>query len=118
MSTDPRVALDQLVDALREHLAAAANRRGDDDLRVERAYIAVADAFEVYEDALYTAYEEVTPFELFDDVEDAREDGDDYFDDLEDDEDDEDLDGDDLDDDEDDEDEEFDDVEIVGDDED
>lgn len=118
MSTDPRVALDQLVDALREHLAAAANRRGDDDLRVERAYIAVADAFEVYEDALYTAYEEVTPFELFDDVEDAREDGDDYFDDLEDDEDDEDLDGDDLDDDEDDEDEELDDVEIVGDDED
>ncbi|GAB3053754.1 hypothetical protein [Sediminivirga luteola] len=114
MSTDPRIALDQLVDALREHLAAAANRRGDDDLRVERAYIAVADAFEVYEDALYTAYEEVTPFELFDDVEDAREDGDDYFDDLEDDEDAEDetdLDGDDLDEEDEEEDEDLDDVE-------
>lgn len=39
--------------------------------------MALADAFEIYEDAIYTAYDEVTPFELFDDVEDAKEDDDD-----------------------------------------
>lgn len=36
--------------------------------------MALADAFEIYEDAIYTAYDEVTPFELFDDVEDAKAD--------------------------------------------
>lgn len=37
----------------------------------------MADAFEVYEDALYQAYDEVTPFELYDDVEDAADDDED-----------------------------------------
>lgn len=74
MTTDPRKALATLVNALEEHLSAAADRRGEQDPRVEAAYSAVADAFESYEDALYGAYDEVTPFELYDDVEDARED--------------------------------------------
>ncbi|GAB3567135.1 hypothetical protein [Spelaeicoccus albus] len=74
MTTDPREALAALVSALEEHLVAAADRRGEQDPRVEAAYTSVADAFEVYEDALYQAYDEVTPFELYDDVEDALDD--------------------------------------------
>jgi hypothetical protein len=41
---------------------------------VEAAFFAVADAFEVYEDALYEAYNEVTPLQVFDDEEDEDED--------------------------------------------
>ncbi|WP_248760579.1 hypothetical protein [Pseudarthrobacter sp. SSS035] len=70
MSIDPRVALQSLTTALEEHLIAASNRRGDGDPAVEAAFFAVSDAFEVYEDALYEAYNEVTPLQVFDDEED------------------------------------------------
>jgi hypothetical protein len=69
MSIDPRVALQSLTTALEEHLIAASNRRGDGDPGVEAAFFAVADAFEVYDDALYEAYSEVTPLQVFDDEE-------------------------------------------------
>ena len=88
MSTDPSAALEDFLSSVREHFAASAHRTSDTDPRVEAAYMALADAFEIYEDSLYTAYGEVTPFELFDDVEDDREDGDDDYDDEDDDEDD------------------------------
>jgi hypothetical protein len=67
MATDPRAALDRLIAALEAHLGAAQRRRGDDDPAVEAAYAQLADAFEVYDEALYTAHDEVTPFELPDD---------------------------------------------------
>jgi len=51
------------------------NPRGDGDPAVEAAFFAVADAFEVYEDALYEAYNEVTPLQVFEDEEDEDEDG-------------------------------------------
>ncbi|MEN8582413.1 hypothetical protein B1A87_006875 [Arthrobacter sp. KBS0703] len=75
MSIDPRVALQSLTAALEEHLVAASNRRGDGDPSVEAAFFAVADAFEVYEDALYEAYNEVTPLQVFDDEEDDEDEG-------------------------------------------
>ena len=100
MTPDPRAALARLVAALEDHLAAAADRRGETDPAVAAAYQRVADAFEVYEEAIYDAYDEVTPFVLYDDVEDDREDDDDLDEDSEDDEDTEDED--DLDDDSDD----------------
>lgn len=84
MSTDPRVSLDALVSALQEHLAAATNKRGEDDPTLEHTYYALADAFEGYEDALYDATGEVTPLDIFEDDEDE----DDDFEDLDDDEDD------------------------------
>jgi hypothetical protein len=43
---------------------------------VEAAFFAVADAFEVYEDALYEAYNEVTPLQVFDDEDDEEEESD------------------------------------------
>lgn len=76
MSIDPRVALQSLTAALEEHLVAASARRGEGDPTVEAAFFAVADAFEVYEDALYEAYTEVTPLQVFDeDEENDDEDG-------------------------------------------
>jgi hypothetical protein len=110
MTTDPRAALDRLVAALEAHLAAAGRRHGEADPAVVAAYQTLADAFETYDDALYAAYDEVTPFILYDDAEDD-EDSDDEDSDDEDSDDEDDLDvDDDLDDlddeDEDDEDDE------------
>jgi hypothetical protein len=88
MTSDPRAALDRLVAALEAHLQAASRRTGEVDPAVAAAFQTLADAFTAYDESLYAAYDEVTPFVLYDEAED---------DDLDDDEDDED---DDLDDDE------------------
>ncbi len=74
MSIDPRVALQSLVSALEEHLAAAAARRGDDDPAVEAAYLSIADAFDAYEESLYDAHGEVTPLVIYEDDSDDGED--------------------------------------------
>jgi hypothetical protein len=88
MSTDPRVSLEALISALQEHLAAATNKRGDDDPALEHAYYALADAFEGYEDALYDATGEVTPLDVFEDEDDEDDDeDDDDFDEFDDDDD-------------------------------
>jgi|UPI0008380AC9 hypothetical protein len=70
MSTDPRVALSILVGCLEEHLAAVATNRGADDAALSSAFLAVADAFEEYEDALYEAYEEFLPLSVVDEDDD------------------------------------------------
>lgn len=75
MSIDPRVALEALVSAFEEHLAAATGKRDDDDPAVESAFFRVADSFEAYEDALYAATGEFTPLDVYDDDDD--DDGDD-----------------------------------------
>ncbi|HEY8295483.1 MAG TPA: hypothetical protein VIG41_09110 [Micrococcaceae bacterium] len=74
MTIDPRVALQSLTAALEEHLAASASRRGDEDPAVEAAYLAIMDAFEVYEEVLFDSYSEVTPLVLFEDDEDDDDD--------------------------------------------
>ncbi|SKC70447.1 primosomal protein [Krasilnikoviella flava] len=77
MTADPRAALDRFVAALEAHYHAVSTRRGDDDPAVDDAYEVLADAFEVYEDALAQVYSEVTPFFLDDgDDEDDEDDGD------------------------------------------
>ena len=76
MATDPRAALDRLVAALEAHLGAAQRRRGDEDPAVEAAYRALADAFEGYDEALYAAYDEVTPFVLYDEDDDGDDEDD------------------------------------------
>jgi hypothetical protein len=70
MTTDPRAALDRLVAALEAHLEAACHRRSETDPAVVAAYQTLADAFETYDEALYAAFDEVTPFVLYDDTED------------------------------------------------
>ncbi len=56
------------------------------------AYQVLADAFESYDEALYDSFDEVTPFVLYDDAEDAlaEDDEDDDLEDLEDEEEEED----------------------------
>lgn len=87
MTSEPRAALDRLIAALEAHLAAASRRQGEADPGVVSAYQTLAEAFETYDEALYDAFDEVTPFVLYDDAEDDLEDdGDDLdFDDTDDD---------------------------------
>ncbi|GAA1045795.1 MULTISPECIES: hypothetical protein [Rothia] len=78
MSNESRAALAALTNALEEHLTAIVNRRGEHDPAIDNAYVAVANAFERYEETLFDDYEEVTPLEVFLDEED--EDFEDDFD--------------------------------------
>ena len=79
MKADPRAALAILTASLERHLEAPASRRGENDPTVVAAYQAVADAFDLYDDALLEAYGEVTPLEIYsgDGDEDVDDDGDD-----------------------------------------
>ncbi len=55
----------------------------DDDPAVEAAYLAIADAFEAYEEALYDAHGEVTPLEIYEESdEDADLEDDDDLDEV------------------------------------
>ena len=81
MSTDPRAALDRLVAAFESHLEAARSSRDPDAATVVDAAGTLADAFDTYDDALFTAYGVDTPFDVYD------EDDDDFDEDEDDDED-------------------------------
>lgn len=96
MTVEPRAALDRLVAAFEAHLGAIVGRRGEDDPAVDEAYYVLADAFDVYDEAIASTYGEALPFYV------AEDDEDDDEDDLDDDIDEDDLDdaGSDLDDDE------------------
>jgi len=85
MTADPRAALATLAASLERHLEASASRRGENDPTVVAAYQDVADAFDLYDDALLEAFGEVTPLVIYN-GDDEDEDGD------EDDEDDDELD--------------------------
>jgi len=65
MNADPRAALATLTASFERHLEASASRRGENDPTVVAAYQAVADAFDLYDDALLEAYGEVTPLEIY-----------------------------------------------------
>ena len=86
MKSDPRAALDRLVAALEAHLVAVGRRQSEADPAVVQAYQALADAFEIYDESLYSAFDEVTPFVLYDDTADEEDDSEDEDDDFEDDE--------------------------------
>ncbi|HRA50614.1 primosomal protein [Actinotalea sp.] len=73
MTVDPRAALDRLLAALEAHFHAVSTRRGDDDPAVDDAYDVLADAFEVYDDAMVRVHGETLPFFLADDADDADE---------------------------------------------
>lgn len=74
MSIDPRAALSALTTALEEHLVAASARRGEEDPIVEATFLGIIDAFEAYEEALFDAFDEVTPLVIY--GEDGEESGD------------------------------------------
>ncbi|MCQ9165780.1 MULTISPECIES: hypothetical protein [unclassified Arthrobacter] len=76
MSIDPRAALNALTTALEEHLVAASARRGEEDPVVEATFLAIIDAFEVYEEALFDAFDEVTPLVIYGEDDSELDDGD------------------------------------------
>jgi hypothetical protein len=59
-----RDALNDLIEALERHWAAAAERASENDPAVTGAYRALRAAAAAYDDALYREHDEVTPFEL------------------------------------------------------
>ncbi len=100
MTAEPRAALARLVTAFERHLEVSSTRRGDDDPMVIAAYEDLADAFEDYDGALYDAYGEMTPLDLYtgddedgDEDDDEDDEGEDASDDDLDDHEDEDGDG-------------------------
>jgi hypothetical protein len=81
MTADPRAALDRFIAALEAHYNAVAARRGDDDPSVDDAYYVLADAFEVYDEALGQVHGEATPFYLAEEDDEDDDDEDDEEDD-------------------------------------
>lgn len=59
-----RAAVDRLGVALSAHLAAVENRSGEHDPAVQGAYLELRAAAAAYDDLLYNAHGEVTPFDL------------------------------------------------------
>lgn len=102
MANETQVAFDRLIFAFQEFNAAAVSAHDPDDPSVIAAADALADAYTLYDDAIYTQYGVETPLDTYDedfdddDEDDLDEDFDDDFDDDLDDDDD--LDEDDLDD--------------------
>jgi len=81
MASDPRAALDEFVSALQRHFDAAAGRRSELDPTVVAAYDELASAFVAYDDALFDAFDEVTPFDLTDEDDDDDDENDENDDD-------------------------------------
>lgn len=84
MTIDPRAALDRLTAALEAHFTAVVNKQDAEDVAVDDAYYVLADAFEIYDEAIGQVYSEVLPFYLAEDDDEDEEDGDftDFDDDL------------------------------------
>lgn len=63
-AAEVRAAAEAVKIALDRHLAAVEHRSGEDDQAVSEAFNALAAAAEVYDERLYSRYDEVTPFEI------------------------------------------------------
>ena len=92
METDPRTALDRLIGALEAFHDTAALTRDPDADSVLEAMDKLADAYTIYDDAVYTSFGVELPLDIYEDDEDDDDDDDDieYLDDEDDDEGDED----------------------------
>ncbi|MFC7306770.1 hypothetical protein ACFQVC_21375 [Streptomyces monticola] len=63
-AAEVRAAAEAVKAALDAHLAAVEQRSGEDDQAVYEAFNQLAAAAEAYDELLYDAYDEVTPFEI------------------------------------------------------
>jgi hypothetical protein len=82
MANDPRAALDRLIAAFEAHYDAVAAAQDSDAPAVVAAANTLMDAFDTYDDALFTGFGVDTPFDIYseedeDDDEDYDEDEDD-----------------------------------------
>ncbi|MFJ6213556.1 hypothetical protein ACIQGZ_09520 [Streptomyces sp. NPDC092296] len=62
--SEVRAAAEAVKAAIDRHLAAVESRSGENDPAVFAAYEALAAAADAYDEVLYDAYDEVTPFEV------------------------------------------------------
>ena len=70
-----RAAADRLAVAVAAHLAAVENKAGEQDPAVQAAYAELRAAAAEYDDVLFDAHGEVTPFDIAEADEDDGEDG-------------------------------------------
>lgn len=96
MQIDPRTALDRLIGAFEAFHDASAQAQDPEAESVLEASDRLADAYIIYDEAMFTNFGVETPFDIYDDDED--EDDDDIYDYDDDDDLDDDFDDDDLDD--------------------
>ncbi|MDP9805526.1 hypothetical protein J2S70_000108 [Trueperella bonasi] len=89
MANETHVAFERLIFALQEFNAVAISAHDPEDPSVISAADALADAYTLYDDAIYTQYGVDTPLDTYDDFDDDHDD-DDLDDDFDDDDDDED----------------------------
>ncbi len=87
MVADPRTALEQLFEALREHMEIALVVQDPDADEVLDAAEALGDAFDEYDESLYQATGVDTPLDNLDGYDDDDDEDDDDVDDDEDDDD-------------------------------
>lgn len=94
MSMNPRSALDRLIGALEAFHLAASTAQDPSAPSVGEAADALADAYIVYDDVVFTKYGVEAPLDVYGDDEDYDEDFDDDYDDFDLDDEDADLDDD------------------------
>lgn len=73
LDADPDAAAERLHVALDLHLAAVRARTGENDPAVQAAYTELRAAAAAYDDVLYDAFSEVTPFDLAEPADDEEE---------------------------------------------
>ncbi|UJH71064.1 primosomal protein [Ornithinimicrobium sp. INDO-MA30-4] len=73
MNSEPRAALLELVAALEAHLTLAEQEVGEHSPDLLSAYQRIADTFMTYDDALLSAFGEVTPLDIYSEDDDDGE---------------------------------------------
>ncbi|GAA1636692.1 DNA primase [Georgenia ruanii] len=77
MAIDPRAALDRLIAAFEAHYDAVAAAQDSDAPAVVAAANTLMDAFDTYDDALFTGFGVDTPFDIYSDEDDEEYDDED-----------------------------------------
>jgi hypothetical protein len=73
MAIDPRAALDRLIAAFEAHYDAVAAAQDSDAPAVVAAANTLMDAFDTYDDALFTGFGVDTPFDIYSDEDEDEE---------------------------------------------
>lgn len=73
MATDPRAALDRLIEAFEQHLEAVESVQDDEAPVVLATADGLAEAFENYDEAIYEEYGVDTPLVVYDGDDDDEE---------------------------------------------
>jgi hypothetical protein len=73
MAIDPRAALDRLIAAFEAHYDAVAAAQDSEAPAVVAAANTLMDAFDTYDDALFTGFGVDTPFDIYSDEDEDEE---------------------------------------------